>query len=87
MPSKSRLRAEKTLTDGRQLRIEWVRTIYPATRDEPQDLDDSQPKFFVDGQEVEYDDIESTIEDIDSIIDDLQDNGQVIDTYGDDYEC
>lgn len=87
MPSKSRLRAEKTLTDGRQLRIEWVRTIYPATRDEPQDLDDSQPKFFVDGQEVEYDDIKSTIEDIDSIIDDLQDNGQVVDTYGDDYEC
>lgn len=89
MPSKSRLRAEKTLTDGRQLRMIWDRTIYPATQDEPQDLDDGPQTFYLDGTQVEYDDID--LDEVDGDLDDLlaemAECAQIIETYGDDYEC
>lgn len=84
MPYRSRLRAEKTLSDGRVLQLVWTRIIYPATRDEPQEVTDTGMILYVDGVLTDYEE-PSEDEEFSQALEDLLDNGQNVDN-GSEYE-
>lgn len=86
MPYRSRLRAEKVLSDGRQLRLEWTRVLYPATREEPEEVDDVGMTLYVDDVVTDYDEPSEDEEFSQALEHMLDDGGEAVDSAGDEYE-